>query len=531
MNYLHKKKLAFMSIVNKVKGFVRRVSGIPPLTLPDCVDTDSLIDYAITGKTDWDLTEVLATVANHNETVTNREFYNTPVPTPKLLLEPNTTYHLKFEYVINSATKRMQTSVGFGENSYVNDIKQKSWTNQNIGEKAVFEMSFTTPNHFYAWGTTTEVTKPYLQLRLTRCSGTGTWNVDISNVCIAKEIKGVGEKTRNIWYPSVDALTSNGITCTRNNDNTYTVNGTATADFYFHIGKITIEVGTTYYLSGGTSQAPIAFQLREGSTGVTTLYNYGGITTFSPTGEHSIDIINCVIVVRSGVAVNNIVVKPMISLENTDDYEPYGYKIPVKCSGKNLFDSSKYWNIHATDVAAGYGGYAVTKIDGGVKIARNSSAGWSNDIVGLEPNTTYTVSFKAKTAQGGTNYIVISVDKKLYYKYMYAATTSTLTQTFTTDGSPSAFGFAHSNSTLSSGTASTLEITDIMLVKGSTVTDYEPYVKPVTTNIYLDKPLAEGETLKNPVKLPTVKGTTIYTIGTGVQPKNISATYYSTRKD
>ena len=222
-----------------------------------------------------------------------------------------------------------------------------------------------------------------------------------------------------------------------------------------------------------------------------------------------------------------------VEVESVGDYdeETGKYKIPVICSGKNLFDSSKYWNIHATDVAAGYGGYAVTKIDGGVKIARNSSAGWSNDIVGLEPNTTYTVSFKAKTAQGGTNYIVISVDKKLYYKYMYAATTSTLTQTFTTDGSPSAFGFAHSNSTLSSGTASTLEITDIMLVKGSTVTDYEPYVKPVTTNIYLDKPLAEGETLKNPVKLPTVKGTTIYTIGTGVQPKNMSATYYSTRKD
>ena len=49
MNYLQKKKLAFMSIVNKVKGFVRRVSGIPPLTLPDCVDEDSLIDYSISG--------------------------------------------------------------------------------------------------------------------------------------------------------------------------------------------------------------------------------------------------------------------------------------------------------------------------------------------------------------------------------------------------------------------------------------------------------------------------------------------------
>ena len=49
MNYLQKKKLAFMSIVNSVKGFVRKISGMPPLTLPDCVDNDSLINYTIDG--------------------------------------------------------------------------------------------------------------------------------------------------------------------------------------------------------------------------------------------------------------------------------------------------------------------------------------------------------------------------------------------------------------------------------------------------------------------------------------------------
>ena len=49
MNYLQRKKLAFMSIVNSVKGFVRTVLGVPPLTLPDCVDTDSIINYKIDG--------------------------------------------------------------------------------------------------------------------------------------------------------------------------------------------------------------------------------------------------------------------------------------------------------------------------------------------------------------------------------------------------------------------------------------------------------------------------------------------------
>lgn len=50
MNYLQKKKLAFMSIVNQVKGFVRTVIGALPLTLEGCVDENSIIDYKIYGQ-------------------------------------------------------------------------------------------------------------------------------------------------------------------------------------------------------------------------------------------------------------------------------------------------------------------------------------------------------------------------------------------------------------------------------------------------------------------------------------------------
>ena len=50
MNFLQRKKLAFMSIVNQIKGFVRTVLGVLPLTLPDCVDDKSVIDYKIYGE-------------------------------------------------------------------------------------------------------------------------------------------------------------------------------------------------------------------------------------------------------------------------------------------------------------------------------------------------------------------------------------------------------------------------------------------------------------------------------------------------
>lgn len=49
MNYLQRKKLAFMKVVSSLKGFVRSIAGIPPLTLPNCVDEDSIINYTING--------------------------------------------------------------------------------------------------------------------------------------------------------------------------------------------------------------------------------------------------------------------------------------------------------------------------------------------------------------------------------------------------------------------------------------------------------------------------------------------------
>lgn len=50
MNYLQKKKRAFMSIVNSVKGFLQIVTGKLPLTLDDCVDEESITNYRLYGQ-------------------------------------------------------------------------------------------------------------------------------------------------------------------------------------------------------------------------------------------------------------------------------------------------------------------------------------------------------------------------------------------------------------------------------------------------------------------------------------------------
>ena len=50
MNYLQKKKLAFMGIANRIKGFVQTVTGALPLTLTNCVDNKSIINYKLYGQ-------------------------------------------------------------------------------------------------------------------------------------------------------------------------------------------------------------------------------------------------------------------------------------------------------------------------------------------------------------------------------------------------------------------------------------------------------------------------------------------------
>lgn len=74
-----------------------------------------------------------------------------------------------------------------------------------------------------------------------------------------------------------------------------------------------------------------------------------------------------------------------------------------------------------------------------------------------------------------------------------------------------------------------------MLCKGSTAATYEPYGYKIpiicgdtTTNIYLDEPLEENETISmsdTGVSIPTINGSNTLSIGTTVQPNNMYIKY------
>lgn len=57
---------------------------------------------------------------------------------------------------------------------------------------------------------------------------------------------------------------------------------------------------------------------------------------------------------------------------------------------------------------------------------------------------------------------------------------------------------------------------------------YEPYRNPITTNIYLDEPLTEGESISmsdTGIAIPTINGTNILTVDTQVQPEKVYIKY------
>lgn len=130
------------------------------------------------------------------------------------------------------------------------------------------------------------------------------------------------------------------------------------------------------------------------------------------------------------------------------DYEPYGYKVPIKISGKNLFDG----------------------------ILKNGQFSWGEDTkyrrieILLEPGT-YTISFSDLIYMQGSNI----VNTGIYY-----ANTFTINETM-----DCVFQF-RGNDIQTEEFYSSLKI---QIENNDIVNEYEPYSESITTNIYLDEPL------------------------------------------
>ena len=168
------------------------------------------------------------------------------------------------------------------------------------------------------------------------------------------------------------------------------------------------------------------------------------------------------------------------------DYEPFGYKIPIKLSTKNILD-------YITNFTTSTNGLT-NKInnDGSITVTGIVTANYTKivpitDITDkLEDGETYTIS---KTNKQSKVYLEvraknIETDEITYYS---VASTS---KSFTVDKTTYVYDVSILTCLVSQWGDENLTITDTFQIeKGSTVTDFEPYSEPKTINIYLDEPL------------------------------------------
>ena len=395
MNYLQRKKLAFMSIVNGVKGFVRTVLGVPPLTLPDCVDTDSVINYKIDGNSVQDGTptpEAPVEVESVGEKTAN------------LLSGINRAFSILSTYTI---ADNVLTITPTSKNAY------QTYVSIKLGNL--------------------ELGKTY----------TVSWNIDFNASSGAKPLTRVGYRgASNKWS---DIKTRTAATSGRYN-------------ITFTLPEIMPEDMQSY--------------------GFCMLFNYTSVAATELVDYKIYDIM-------------------LVSGDTATDYEPFGYKIPVKCSGKNMFDKDAfcdYYNSfnHATRKAKANDNYLGEDCFSYYMIHPSSDV---NEFIWLKgafkENTQYVISgnfamdFPGMDSRAGV---------LMFFKYT-DSTTLTPTLTMYKDKFVQSKFVSDEGKTIDyiyianfSATAK-IYIKDFQIEEGTEATAYEPYVEPVTTNIYLDEPL------------------------------------------
>lgn len=291
------------------------------------------------------------------------------------------------------------------------------------------------------------------------------------------EIKSIGEKTKNlIPYPYTSTTkTENGITFMDTGDGSVIVNGTATANTFFTFNQNleNIDITKKYVLSG-SSNISVYVALYQDNTWKKEIHSRNGnpaIIDFPSYTDVEYNRISIHTYVPSGKTVNNVIVKPQLELgETASEYEPYNkYKIPIICRGKNVFDITKCYHYDSDKKAM-----FIPESS-----RRDNNEGKVNLITNMQAGHTYIITGNSTSSSG---YFVYLNGTQTVWQWgkIYTPTQADI------DGS--IYFYKHTESEAPEGVTD-VTITNVQIEEAMISSDYEEYQAPITTNIYLDKPL------------------------------------------
>lgn len=352
----------------------------------------------------------------------------------------------------------------------------------DTGNSVVFDVSsikFSTITLviYIAKGTTVEnlVFKPQLELGKVKSD----YISSVPSFDNPIEIESIGEKTKNlIPYPYTNTtITQNGVTFTDNGDGSITVEGTPTDYSAILVSNknIPIKEGQTFTFSLNyrSDVKNIAFNIilrDENNTTIRTVAGsyYENKTFIIGTNEKSMQII--IKRAKSNEECKGTF-KPMLELgEVATEYEPYNkYKIPIICRGKNVFDITKCYHYDANKKAMFIPESA----------RRDNNEGKVKLVTNMQAGHTYIITGNSTSSSG---YFVYLNGTQTVWRW---GTIYTPTQA---DIDGSIYFYKHTESEAPEGVTD-VTITDVQIEEAMTSSEYEEYQTPITTNIYLDKPL------------------------------------------
>ena len=150
---------------------------------------------------------------------------------------------------------------------------------------------------------------------------------------------------RNLLRSILQTTTQNGVTCTNNGDDTYTLNGTASTETIFTLGSYSLSKGTYKLLALNISTAIaelyVDFRQDDGTQIIVNspsgyVYNSNGQSGFLSR-----------IIVGAGYTCNNLVVKPMITEDlnaTYDDFVSYDDSLVTGSQVLPIFNNAGFKN-------------------------------------------------------------------------------------------------------------------------------------------------------------------------------------------
>ena len=312
------------------------------------------------------------------------------------------------------------------------------------------------------------------------------------------EVQSFGDKSKNLFNEELLVKYSSGVI--EKTESGYLVKKypysftsvIATEKLFIDYIKSILKPNVTYTLSRKTANytngSDGAIQIRgNDNTKVFVTVTLGlGVksATFTLTQEQIDSISNVYIYGRA----DNPVLFEYIQLEEGEtatEYEPYGYKIPIKVGGKNLFDAAEFADV-ANYTSASNKDYV--SVDGDkITISNKATIQITSDIFKrLKPNTAYSISIKNRIIEEGetnssTFRIALTGAGVSNFYLSYGANYNNRVLPSDLSGYTRLCLFGSADGVVS--------FEGIQIEESETATPYEPYKEPIVTNIYLDEPL------------------------------------------